>query len=84
MAIVCRYPGKVCPNDPQGACITSPHKCLGCYWKREEPVTESLSAQVLYCYNCFFWVGRCSEPTLPFNQSVNRIASSEACIKFKA
>lgn len=84
MAIVCRYPGKVCPNDPQGACTTNPQKCFGCHWKREEPAIGSLSAQISYCMDCSFWCGRCAEPTLPFKQRVNRIASSEACGKFKA
>ena len=32
---VCGYPGKLCPNDPQGACIVGARKCGGCDWKRE-------------------------------------------------
>jgi hypothetical protein len=35
MAIVCRYPGKICPNDPKGACRVGARKCSGCDWKLE-------------------------------------------------
>ncbi|MDI9576934.1 MAG: hypothetical protein QM398_02220 [Thermoproteota archaeon] len=42
-----------------------------------------LSADVLYCCDCVFWCGRCTEPTMKGRRSVNRIASSEACDQFK-
>jgi hypothetical protein len=43
-----------------------------------------LSAQVLFCMDCVFWCGRCVEPTLAHTKmAVNKIASSEACSKFR-
>ncbi len=83
MAIVCRYPGKICPNDRQGALQISAKKCVGCYWKREESGAGLQPTQVLYCMDCSFWCGRCVEPSMQGKRSVGRVASSDACEKFK-
>ena len=83
MAVVCRYPGKICPNDRQGSCITSAQKYQGFHWKQDKNSVGSLSAKVLYCMDCVFWCGRCAEPTMQGKRSINRIALSEACEKFK-
>ncbi len=81
MAIVCRYLGKICPNDRQGSCQTSPQKCKGCHWKRGQNTAGLPSAQSL-CMDCVFWCGMCVESSLQGRRAINRIASSEACEKF--
>ena len=37
----------------------------------------------LCCFDCTFWCGRCTEPTLEGRKTVNRIATSDACSAIK-
>ncbi len=39
--------------------------------------------EVLYCLDCVFWCGRCTEQSLVGRKSVGRIASSEVCSSFR-
>jgi hypothetical protein len=48
--------------------------------QKERP---SLSPRGVYCVDCVFWCGRCTEPTLQGRKSVNRVASSDACERLK-
>jgi hypothetical protein len=42
------------------------------------------AASSAFCIDCFYWRGRCAEPTLEGRKSINRLALSEACAKFVA
>lgn len=45
--------------------------------------TPQLSPQGVYCMDCFFWCGRCTEPYMTGKKSINRTASSGACPSFR-